>query len=43
MRLMRSSRSKWFSAFGDCDNCGHSLIYHLPLIGCTKCSCDEYE
>jgi hypothetical protein len=30
-------------AFGDCGYCGHSIIYHAPLFGCAKCSCDEYE
>lgn len=28
---------------GDCDDCGHSIIYHFPLFGCIKCSCDEYH
>jgi hypothetical protein len=28
---------------GDCDDCGHSIGYHLPFIGCTKCSCSEYN
>lgn len=27
---------------GDCDNCGHSFAYHVPLSGCVKCSCGEY-
>jgi hypothetical protein len=30
-------------ALGDCDNCGHSVMYHLPIAGCTKCDCEEYE
>ena len=28
--------------FGDC-RCGHSVMYHLPLAGCMKCSCDEFR
>ena len=28
--------------FGDCSYCGHSVAYHLPLVGCTKCDCDEF-
>ena len=27
---------------GDCDWCGHSIAYHVPLVGCIKCSCDEF-
>lgn len=27
---------------GDCDDCGHSIIYHVPLVGCMKCDCDEF-
>jgi hypothetical protein len=27
---------------GDCDNCGHSAMYHVPLMGCIKCDCDEF-
>lgn len=27
---------------GDCDRCGHSIIYHFPLVGCAKCDCDEF-
>lgn len=29
-------------AFGDC-RCGHSVAYHLPLVGCMKCDCDEFR
>lgn len=29
--------------FGDCSYCGHSVAYHLPLVGCTKCNCDEFH
>lgn len=29
-------------AFGDC-RCGHSVAYHLPLVGCMKCGCDEFR
>ncbi len=36
----------WFFAldhvFGDC-RCGHSIAYHLPLFGCSKCDCDEFR
>lgn len=28
---------------GDCDNCGHSAMYHLPFAGCIKCGCDEFS
>lgn len=28
---------------GDCARCGHSIIYHAVLIGCMKCSCEEFE
>ncbi len=28
---------------GDCDDCGHSIAYHMPIVGCVKCSCDEYS
>ena len=31
------------SMAGDCDFCGHSIIYHLPFVGCTKCSCEEFH
>ena len=39
-----SKFSRWIASamFGDCDRCGHSLIYHLPVVGCTKCSCEEF-
>lgn len=29
--------------FGDCDTCGHSAMYHVPLAGCLKCDCDEFH
>lgn len=28
---------------GDCDNCGHSIAYHVPILGCMKCRCSEYK
>lgn len=30
---------------GDCDYCGHSIIYHVPLFGCSQwgCGCDEFH
>jgi hypothetical protein len=28
---------------GDCDYCTHSIIYHVPLFGCAKCSCSEFR
>lgn len=31
------------SMIGDCDRCGHSVMYHVPLIGCAKCSCEEFR
>jgi hypothetical protein len=36
-------RNLWRWMIGDCDNCGHGIMYHLPVVGCTKCDCDEYE
>jgi len=27
---------------GDCDRCGHSAMYHVPFVGCVKCSCSEF-
>jgi predicted nucleic-acid-binding Zn-ribbon protein len=27
---------------GDCDNCGHSAMYHMPFVGCVKCDCEEF-
>lgn len=32
-------------ALGDCDYCGHSVIYHAPLFGCAKwnCGCEEFH
>jgi len=30
------------AVIGDCD-CGHSVLYHLPLAGCLKCDCDEFH
>lgn len=29
--------------FGDCSYCGHSAMYHVPMIGCMKCNCDEFH
>lgn len=28
---------------GDCEDCGHSAVYHVPLMGCIKCGCDEFH
>lgn len=28
---------------GDCSDCGHSVLYHMPLVGCVKCDCDEFS
>lgn len=30
---------------GDCSRpgCGHSIAYHVPIVGCMKCDCDEYK
>lgn len=28
---------------GDCKECGHSIMYHVPFTGCIKCSCDEFS
>ena len=30
-------------AFGDCSRCRHSFAYHMPLMGCIKCNCEEYQ
>lgn len=43
MRLNRLMTNRLLHALGDCSECGHSVIYYLPLIGCTKCSCDEFH
>lgn len=29
--------------FGDCHRCEHSIIYHIPILGCVKCDCEEYK
>lgn len=29
--------------FGDCSYCGHSVAYHVPMVGCMKCNCDEFH
>jgi len=42
MRKYVIKRSGLFMT-GDCEVCYHSIVYHLPFIGCTKCSCDEYH
>ncbi len=42
MRLRRLFLAK-LGMFGDCEDCGHSFAYHLPLAGCIKCSCDEFH
>jgi hypothetical protein len=28
---------------GDCKRCGHSVVYHMPLLGCMKCNCEEFS
>jgi len=35
----------WHNMIGDCDRrgCGHSFAYHVPLVGCMKCDCEEYK
>ncbi len=43
MRLRKYYLNKQCQMVGDCDNCGHSIIYHFPLVGCAKCSCDEFS
>lgn len=43
MRLRRLFRDRALHIIGDCDECGHSVIYHLPIVGCTKCDCDEFH
>jgi hypothetical protein len=40
MALVRWIRE---AMFGDCAWCGHSIVYHLPLVGCAKCSCEEFD
>lgn len=40
-RLKRLIRA---AMFGDCDNCGHSFAYHMPMMGCIKmCGCLEFR
>lgn len=34
---------RFLHIFGDCDRCGHSIVYHVPLFGCGKCSCEEFR
>jgi hypothetical protein len=43
MRLRRLFMHRGLHAFGDCSRCRHSIAYHLPFVGCTKCDCDEYQ
>jgi hypothetical protein len=40
---MKTLGKLWKWLIGDCDNCGHSVMYHLPLVGCQKCGCDEFK
>lgn len=28
---------------GDCSRCHHSIAYHVPIVGCAKCDCGEYQ
>jgi len=45
MRLHRLFHHRALHAFGDCSRrgCHHSIAYHMPLIGCLKCDCEEYQ
>ncbi len=43
MKKNKSKETKVKNAIGDCSYCGHSIVYHAPMVGCLKCSCDEYE
>lgn len=43
MRLRRMFTRRAVQMFGDCKRCKHSLAYHAPLLGCLKCSCEEYQ
>lgn len=43
MRLRRVFARKYAGMMGDCEECGHSIIYHIPIVGCTRCSCDEFH
>lgn len=42
MKLKRLFINK-YTMFGDCDTCGHSALYHIPLAGCMKCNCGEFH
>jgi hypothetical protein len=42
MRLRRLFLHSALHVLGDCDYCGHSVIYHFPIFGCGKCSCSEF-
>lgn len=43
LRRMNTARAdRLVRVFGDCE-CGHSVVYHLPIVGCTKCGCDEFH
>lgn len=45
MKRTLLSRTAINMAYGDCSRkgCHHSIIYHVVLIGCMKCDCDEYK
>ncbi len=43
LKLQKATIHHLVHMLGDCDNCGHSVAYHLPLAGCIKCSCDEFS
>ena len=42
-RLYAKMVDGYVRMFGDCDDCGHSFMYHLPLAGCIKCNCGEFS
>lgn len=43
MKLNKIFRTRAVQMFGDCKYCGHSVIYHVFLVGCTKCGCNEFH
>jgi hypothetical protein len=43
MILEKLFRHRALHMLGDCGHCGHSIMYHAPLFGCGKCSCEEFS
>lgn len=41
--IVNKLRRLWIWMVGDCADCRHSIVYHLPFVGCTKCDCEEFH